>query len=117
MSELEEKLGAVLNNPQMMQQIMTLAQSLSAPTQKQETAPHPAETPAPQIDPKLLQSIAGIAKKNNVDSHQQALLHALTPYLSQQRVNKLERAMRAARMAGAASLFLNSGGLQMFAGR
>ena len=30
MDDMEEKLGAVLNNPQLMQQIMAMAQSLGA---------------------------------------------------------------------------------------
>ena len=29
MSEMEEKLGAILSNPQMMQQIMSMAQAMS----------------------------------------------------------------------------------------
>lgn len=118
MSELEEKLGSVLSNPQLMQQIMTLAQSLGGAPQPEP--PKVQETPAqqlPNLDPKLLQSLAGIAGNGGMDQNQQALLHALSPYLSQERVSKLERAMRAARMAGAASAFLNAGGLQMLSGR
>lgn len=117
MSELEEKLGAVLSNPQMMQQIMNLAQSLGNQSAKEAPPNMQPQNTVPSIDPKLLQGIAGIANQNGIDPHQQALLQALCPYLSQQRVSKLERAMRAARMAGAASAFLNSGGLQMLTGR
>jgi hypothetical protein len=51
------------------------------------------------------------------DSHQQALLKALRPYLGQDRLIRLERAMRAARLAGAASAFLNAGGLNLLSGR
>lgn len=40
MDGLEEKLGAVLNNPQMMQQIMTMAQTLNSQTAKEDA---PAE--------------------------------------------------------------------------
>lgn len=119
MSELEDKLGAILNNPQMMQQIMSLAQAMGSqqPAQEEPPKPEPAPAPIPNLDPKLLQSLAGMARQGNVDSNQQALLHALSPYLSRERVGKLERAMQAARMAGAASVFLNSGGLQMLMGR
>lgn len=117
MSELEEKLGSVLNNPQLMQQIMSMAQSLST---QQQTPAEPKEQPsAPSLplDPGLLQSLSGMVNQGNVDSNQQALLNALCPYLSRERISKLERAMRAARLAGAASAFLNAGGLQMFSGR
>jgi len=116
MSELEEKLSNVLNNPQLMQQIMTMAQSLGNPQQSQHPEP-PKEDTSPIFDPALLQKLAGIAGQRNVDTNQQALLHALSPYLSRQRVSKLERAMQAARMAGAATAFLNAGGLQLLTGR
>ena len=110
MSEMEEKLGAILNNPAMMQQIMSLAQSMgqSAPA----SPPQPAE-PAVPVAPNLF----GLAKGSAVDQDQQNLLNALSPYLSHGRVEKLERAMRAAKMAGTASSLLQSGALQNILGR
>lgn len=113
MSELEEKLGSILSDPNMMQQIMGMARTLSAnqpepPPQK----PQKQEGAQPAFDPKMLQAISGIARQGGVDSHQQSLLSALQPYLSRERIAKLERAMSAARMAGAASAFLSAGGLQ-----
>jgi len=115
MNELEEKLGAVLNDPQMMQKIMSMAQALGGNKETVEEAK--TTPPPPSIDPKLLQELAGFAQHNSVDRNQQALLQALSPYLSQNRVGKLERAMRAARVAGVASAFLNAGGLQLLTGR
>jgi len=120
MSEMEEKLGAILNNPQMMQQIMAMAQSLGgSPGPEPETRkpPESAGPPLADLDPKMLQGLAGLARSNGVDRNQEALLHALSPYLSRDRVGKLERAMRAARMAGAASAFLNAGGIRLLSGR
>ena len=123
MSEMEEKLGQILSNPQMMQQIMSLAQAMNASQpQKQEPTPPPQPlqptVPAiPDVDPNLLRSLSSMTRQGGIDQNQQALLKALSPYLSQSRVNKLERAMRAAKMAGLASAFLNSGGLQMLSGR
>ena len=110
MSEMEEKLGAILSNPAMMQQIMSLAQSMgqSAPA----SPPQPAE-PAVPVAPNLF----GLAKGFAVDQDQQNLLHALSPYLSHGRVEKLERAMRAVKMAGMASSLLQSGALQNILGR
>lgn len=112
MSELEEKLGSVLSNPQLMQQIREMAQSLGSPPQSE---PPPPEDPG--FDPALLEGIAKFARCNQVDNNQRTLLHALGPYLSPQRVNKLERAMRASQLATAASAFLNVGGLQRITGR
>lgn len=115
MSELEEKLGSLLSNPQLMQQVMSMAQSLGG---QLSTPPEPKkEDSAPFFDPALLQNLSKMAGHNSIDSNQQALLNALCPYLSRERVEKLERAMRAARLAGAASSFLNAGGLQMLSGR
>ena len=120
MSELEEKLGNVLNNPQLMQQILSMAQSLGnqepAEPPRKEESPR-KEEPAPVFDPALMQKLASLAGQNRVDGNQQALLAALCPYLSRERVGKLERAMRAARLAGAASSFLNAGGLNLLSGR
>lgn len=120
MNEMEEKLGAILNNPQMMQQIMSMAQAMNASQPPKEELPKPPAPPQPSlpdIDPNMLRSLAGMARQGGIDRNQQALLKALSPYLSQNRVNKLERAMRAAKMAGLASTFLNSGGLQLLSGR
>lgn len=115
MSELEEKLGSILNNPQLMQQVAAMAQSLGSPSPSpQETKP---EEPSPMFEPALLRNISKMAGHNRIDANQQALLNALCPYLSHDRVQKLERAMRAARLAGMASSFLNAGGLQMLSGR
>lgn len=114
MSEMEEKLGAILGNPQMMEQIMALAQSMG----QSPPAPSPPESPAPAgLDPKLLSALSGLLSQSQVDGAQQNLLKALGPFLSPQRLHKLEKAMRAARLAGAASGFLNSGGLQLLQGR
>lgn len=124
MSEMEEKLGAILGNPQMMQKIMALAQSIETGAPQAEEIPKPVKkTESPKnpslldIDPRLIQSLTDIIKKSGMDQNQTTLLHALSPYLSRNRIGKLERAMQAARMAGAASIFLNSGGLQLLRGR
>lgn len=115
MSELEEKLEAVLSNPQLIQQIMGFAKVLGAPAQSQE--PPPKNEVPPGADPGLLQSLSAIIGQGGLDADQRQLLKALSPYLSRDRITKLERAMGAARMAGAASAFLNAGGLQMLSGR
>lgn len=127
MSEMEEKLNAILGNPQMMQQLMGMAQALGASQAAQAppspNTPEPPTNPertipqAPALDPGMLQSLAGLAQQGSVDKNQQTLLTALQPYLSRDRVAKLERAMRAARLANAASAFLNAGGLKMLTGR
>ena len=116
MSELEEKLNALMSNPQLMQQIAALAQNMGQGNPEppiRENTP----SPAPPIESHQFQSIVQAAGQNGIDKNQQALLQALSPYLSTSRIHKLERAMHASRMAGLASVFLNSGGLQLLSGR
>lgn len=112
MENLEEKLGAMLSNPQIMQQVMAMAQNLglgNAPT-PEPAPPPPSQPPQLQgIDPGMLQKISGIAKNSAIDQNQQTLLHALSPYLSGDRIGRLEKAMRAARMARFATGFLGQG--------
>ena len=112
MENLEEKLNAVLSNPQMMQQVMAMAQNLGLGT---PPAPEPAPqqpSQAPQlqgIDLSMLQKFSGIAQNSAIDQNQQTLLHALSPYLTGDRIGRLEKAMRAARMAKFATGLLGQG--------
>ena len=103
MAEMDDKLGAILNNPAMMQQIMAMAQSLGQQAPPKEEAP-------PAFDPNMMQKVMGLGSQTSIDSNQQALLTALNPYLPHQRLSKLEKAMRAAKLAKLASTFLNTGG-------
>lgn len=106
MAEFEEKLNAVLNDPKMMQQLMSMAQSISGGnTAKEESFP--------EIDPGMLKRLSMLTSQGSIDRNQQTLLRALHPYLTKERIRKLEKAMRAARMAKMASGMLNSGALQL----
>lgn len=116
MSELEERLSALMSNPQLMQQIASMAQAMGGQSHSEPT--EQKELPsAPAPDPKLLQALAQTFGQTSADSNQQALLQALSPFISGYRLQKLERAMQAAKLAGAASAFLSAGGLQMLTGR
>ena len=103
MAEMDDKLGAILNNPAMMQQIMTMAQALEQQNQPQ---PEPVEG----LNPAMVQNIMLLSNQTGIDSNQEALLTALNPYLPQPRLQKLEKAMRAAKLARVASTFLSQGG-------
>lgn len=105
MDGMEEKLGAILGNPQMMQQIMALAQSMGS------------QSPPPELPPKqdgpdlaMMQKMMTAFQSSGVDAHQRALLSALNPYLTRDRISRLERAMRAAKLAGMATAFLGGSG-------
>ena len=114
MDDLQDKLGAILSNPQMMQQIMSMAQALG---QSQNEPPRQESQPQPGIDVAAFQKITGLVGKSGIDKNQQNLLRALGPYLCRERISKLEKAMRAAKIAGMASAFLGSGGQSSQTGR
>lgn len=122
MDSMEDKLGSILNDPKMMQQIMSLAQSLGQNTE-QQTKQEPSrkqEAPSqsfPEVDPMMLKSLSSMAGQGSIDPNQRTLLKALGPYLHQDRIRKLEKAMRAAKMARIASTFMNQGGFSFLTGR
>lgn len=125
MSELDDKLNSILSNPAMMQQIMALAQTLNqsdSQQQKPNPAPppqQPAESPLnePSLNPNLLSKVATLMQRGSIDKNQESLLRALSPYLSKQKLQKLERAMHAAKMAGVASEMVNIRGPSPFSRR
>ena len=104
---MESALGEILGNPEMMQTIASLAQSLggsrgpSEQTDSQDARPEEA-TP----EPGNLGQMAALLQGAAIDPRQKALLSALTPYLSDGRIRKLKKAMQAAKMAQLASGFL-----------
>lgn len=113
MEDLENKLGAIMSNPEIMQKIMSMAQSLGGGESQKQEAPKQELPPMPQnfpdIDMGMIQKLSGFAQNSSIDKNQQSLLHALSPYLSNHRVSRLERAMRAAKMASFATSFLGTG--------
>ena len=91
----------------MMEQIMSIAQNF-------QTEPEPAQTTPvdslPELDFATIQKITSLIGKTGIDSQQKALLSALGPYLNTHRIRKLEKAMRAAKLAGMASTFFGNTG-------
>ena len=117
MDDFENKLGQILGNPEMMGKIMAMAQSFGGQEAPQEPPAQepPAQESAPEFDPAMIQKLTGLMGKAGVDREQKALLAALSPYISGSRIHKLEKAMRAAKLAGVATSFLGSS--QLFSGR
>lgn len=119
MDELQNKLGQILNDPETVQKIMTLAQNLNtgggeqgkASQQKPEVSGKEASGGLlPEFDPSMIQKLSGFASQSRIDKNEQTLLKALGPYLSRDRISKLERAMRAAKMAKVATALLGTSG-------
>ena len=133
MNDFEEKLNAILSNPESMGQIMNLAQSLNlggggepsgegGPAAPQpEAPPENASSGIPdglsglgsllgQIDPKLigrLLPLAGELAGGGNDERMQ-LLYALRPFLKPERRDKVERAAKTARLIHVGKKLLQS---------
>lgn len=121
MEDMQNQMNAILGDPEMMQKIMAMAQSLNTapPSQKgpEEPKQEAANFSLPDIDLSMVQRLSGLAGQSNIDNDQRTLLKALSPYLSRDRISKLERAMRAAKMANMASAFLGKSGFLLNPGR
>ena len=117
MSEFEEKLNSILGNPDAMAQVMNLAQSLNlgGGGGEQEGAPPPPSGGAPpaggggglgdllgQLDPKLLERLLPLVGElsggGGGNDERLALLYALRPFLKPERRDKVERAVKTARL-------------------
>ncbi|MEI3103600.1 MAG: hypothetical protein V8S97_05325 [Oscillospiraceae bacterium] len=107
MSELEEKLNALLSDPNSMAQVMQMAQQLSGAMGEQKAAPPPpAPPPGPDLgaalgglDPKLLGKLLPLAGELGTEnSAALQLLQALRPFLKEEKQGKIERAARLARL-------------------
>ena len=115
MGELEDKINAVLSDPQQMAEISRLAQSLMGTgqpePQPEAAAPAGASTRSPLLPDlgSLLGSLGG-GSQAAPGTDNQALLAAMLPYLSPHRQEKLRAAMRLGKMAKLAGFALKSHG-------
>lgn len=123
MSGMEDQLGAILSDPEMMAKIQSLAQSLGQPEESPRQAEAPKKEgpppPPPGIgagDLEMVKAFTGFARGAEIDKDQRALLKALSPYVSREKAAKLERAMRAAKLAQQASSLMESGALKKLTG-
>lgn len=112
MSELEEKLNALLSDPNSMAQVMQMAQQLSGAMGEQKAATPPPPPPPPPVppvpdpgaalgglDPKLLGKLLPLAGELGTEnSAAMQLLNALRPFLKEEKQGKIERAARLARL-------------------
>lgn len=122
MSEFEDKLNGILSNPDAMAQIASLAQSLNLGGGGQpESAPAPAPAPgngggAPgglgglaglgdllgKIDPQMIQRLLPLVGEltggDGGGDERLQLLYALRPFLKPEKRDKVERAVKAARL-------------------
>ena len=104
MNEFEEKLNAILSNPEEMETLTRLAAQLMG-----GGAPESAPARDDPGDGALLQRLAGLMGGGGAKD-KTALLQALSPYLRPERQAKLKKALNIARVARLARLTLEEYG-------
>lgn len=115
MDDLQQRIESVLNDPQQMKELLALARSLGAelPEELQAPAAQP-ETEISREPPKGLGTLmsqplgALLQSAGKLEQKQEALLNALRPFLKPNRREKLDRAIRAARLSQLAGRALKS---------
>ena len=127
MAELDEKLNALLSDPNSMAQIMQMAQQLSvtmgggtdnAPP-AQQPPPPPAAPPAALpplggLDPQVLARFLPLLQEySRSNSQTMQLLYALRPFLKEEKQSKVERAAKLAHLICIGKRFLTEGGLDI----
>lgn len=108
MEDLEEKIQAVLADPQQLEQIAAMARSLGL--ELPEGALPSEEAPGPGPMPDLAQLAGPMAKMlqaGKLDKRQEDLFNALKPFLRPERREKMDRALQVARLSHLAGAALN----------
>lgn len=107
--ELEARLGSILSDPQQMEKIKAMAQSLmgAAPQSEGENT---EKTPTPSGGLGALMGLLGQKGGDGRRSESEALLRAMQPYMRPQRRSKIERALRLTRLIGIAGTMLEQYG-------
>ena len=112
MSEMEERLNKLLEDPEAMGRIMQMAQQLSGGMNASPPSPSSPDTFG--IDPKLLQKILPLFREIQTPNLQATqLLYALRPYLKEDKQSKIDRAVKLAHLIHIGKRALADGGLDL----
>lgn len=115
MNDWEEKLNALLSDPDAMAQVVGMAQTLSqqfgggAPQSEPSVGENPLRMLG-NIDPALLTRLIPVLQQMNrsESSEASAFLYALRPFLKPSRRDKVDRACQLARIIHLAKTFLTT---------
>ena len=130
MSEFEDRINSVLNDPEQMDKIANLAKSLMGGGDGQSadagdggmmgklgelakglSGGGSAAQERPAIDPAMLGKIGRLMKAGNAqNSNERALLEAMKPYLTEKRRQKMDRALQLAKLARIARIAMGEMG-------
>lgn len=114
MSEFEDRLNSLLNDPEQMEKIAGMAKSLMGGgadpgPQSQPAADSGAAPLLEGLDPGMLQRVMGmLSNMEQGPDENTALLEAMKPFLKEKRRAKMDRALKLAKMAKMAKLAFGS---------
>lgn len=110
MSELEDRLNGLLSDPEQMGRLAQIAKSIMGGGGA-EDAPPAQENPGLDFDPGMLSRIGRMLNGlSGEKDDKKALLEAMKPYLAEKRRQKMDRALKIAKMAKLANLALKEYG-------
>ncbi len=98
MAALEEMINSVLSDPEQMDKIMGMAQSLMG-GESRSPAPEQGGIFPEGLDPKMLGKMQQLMGSAQRPGESEALLRAMQPYLSEKRRVKMDKALKLARLA------------------
>ena len=107
MDGIEEKLSVLFRSPESMEQIRKLAESLSgAEKAEQGGGSDDRASGETGTDSGLTQTVLDMIQAGNTPNETTKLVHALKPWLNPQRADRLEKAVRIARLTTVAKNIL-----------
>lgn len=111
MSEMEDKLNKLLDDPEMMGRIMQMAQQLSNGI---STPPPPPSPDLSAFDPQMITKLLPLVKELQTPNSQATqLLYALRPYLKEEKQSKIDRAVKLAHLIHIGKKAFSDGGLDL----
>ena len=108
--DIGQMLQSVLGDPEQMEKLTAMAQSLLGGEAAGAPAPAPVAAGAPPPEAKLLSAITGMLGQKGEQSRSAALLSAMRPYMRPEKQEKLDRAMQIARMVRIAGAVMREWG-------
>ena len=114
--DIGQMIQSVLSDPQQMEKLTAMAQSLMGGETRPAAAPEPepstvsVSAAAPFSEAKLLSAISGMMGQKGEQSRSAALLSAMRPYMRPEKQEKLDRAMQIARMVRIAGTVMREWG-------
>lgn len=108
---LEGKLQQILNDPDSMAQILSMAQSFGLQDIPGQPEPQSAPPPSAMPDGEFIRAIMGLMEHaRHSDGKQEALLCALKPFLKPERRENIDKALQIARISHLAGFALRNYG-------